>query len=227
MVEHCINCDSKITDGGIFGSPNQAYGPIKVRIANFINSTSYEGLCENCGKQIVDEAVGKIQNEAGACRSYIKDNIIDFPMLTINQAPPNADCKIKAMVTANVSVGTGLFNEFGQGFSDLFGVTNTNSGMALKVNSGEATARSIIANKAIAMGANCVIAVDIDYGTTNNNAATVNMQGTAVRIVNLKDILDAPEFEKAQKIEAACARLKQLSLWLKGDFDSLDDQTHT
>jgi uncharacterized protein YbjQ (UPF0145 family) len=220
MADECRNCGAKITGGGIFGTPNTVYHPKKTEIVNFVHGTDYEELCEICGVQIVGETLGNLKTEANECRAYIQDNIIDFPMMTISQVPPGASCRIKAMVTANVTVGTGLFSEVSQGFSDLFGATNINSGMALKVNSGEATARGIIANKAISMGANCVIGVDIDYGTTNNNAATVNMQGTAVVISNLSEILDSKEFDKAQKIDASYARALQISRWLLADFET-------
>lgn len=219
MTDNCANCDAKITDGGVFGSANIRYGPINLKIVNFINNAAYEELCEKCGKQIVDGTVLLLRAEAEDCRAYITDHIVDFPMMTISQVPPGAECRIKAMVTANVTVGTGLFSELSQGVSDMIGATNISSGMALKVNSGEATARSIIANRAMAMGANCIIGVDIDYGTTNNNAATVNMQGTAVRIANLNDILDEPDFDKAQKIKTAYARLNEISRWLRGEFE--------
>ena len=218
MAENCTNCDAKITDGGVFGSPNQRYSATKVQIVNFIHGTSHEELCEKCGGEIVGPTLNKLQAEQESCMGYIKTNIVDFPMMTISQVPPGAKCRIKAMVTANATVGTGMFSELSQGFSDMFGMTNTSTGMALKVNSGEATVRAIIANKAIAMGANCVIGVDIDYGVTNNNAATVNMQGTAVLISNLNELLDEAEFLKAEKIAKAYARVKELGRWLRGEF---------
>lgn len=220
MAETCTNCDAKITDGGVFGSPNLRYSAIKVQIVNFIHSTSHEELCEKCGADIVGSTLHKLEAERESCMGYIKANIVDFPMMTISQVPPGAKCRIKAMVTANATVGTGMFSELSQGFSDMFGMTNTTSGMALKVNSGEATVRAIIANKAIAMGANCVIGVDIDYGVTNNNAATVNMQGTAVSISNLSEILDDVEFAKAEKIATAYSRIKELGRWLRGEFSA-------
>jgi uncharacterized protein YbjQ (UPF0145 family) len=145
-------------------------------------------------------------------------NVVDFPMMTISQVLAGTDCRIKSMVTANVTVGTGLFSELSQGFSDMFGATNVASGMALKVNSGEATARSILVTKAVAMGANCIIGVDVDYGTTANNAATVNMQGTAVVIRNLDAILDTDVLERFGAFEAKLARAQEITRWLAGDF---------
>lgn len=220
MTETCANCEAKITDGGMFGVSNQRYSTARVQLVNFIHGTSHEELCEKCGADIVGPTLNKLQAEQESCMSYLKANIVDFPMMTISQVPPGATCRIKGMVTANATVGTGMFSEMSQGFSDMFGMTNTTSGMALKVNSGEATVRAIIANKAIAMGANCVIGVDIDYGVTNNNAATVNMQGTAVLISNLSEILDDAEFAKAEKIATASARVNELGRWLRGEFSA-------
>lgn len=219
MMENCANCDAKITDGGVFGTPNTRYSAVNLKIVNFINDTDYTELCEKCGKSIVDTTIWNLGTEAEDRRAYIKNHIVNFPMMTIGQMPAGTDYKIKGMVTANVSVGTGLFSELSQGFSDMFGVTNVASGMALKVNSGEATARSMLVNRAIAMGANCVIGVDIDYGTTHNNAATVNMQGTAVHIANLDNVLDKPELERAQNIQNAYARIQELGRWLQGEFE--------
>jgi hypothetical protein len=86
------------------------------------------------------------------------------------------------------------------------------------VNSGEAAARSILANKAMNIGANCVFGVDIDYGTTANNAATINMQGTAICVANLAEILDVTELEKAEKIQQAYDQILIRNDWLKGNF---------
>ena len=102
----------------------------------------------------------------------------------------------------------------------MFGATSTNSGMAHKVNIGEATARAIIVTKALKAGANCILGVDIDYGTTANNAATVNMQGTAASIANLDEILADPEFAKAQEFETAYTRARELARWLRGEFEA-------
>jgi uncharacterized protein YbjQ (UPF0145 family) len=204
---------------GVVNRYNQLIGNFSERLESTLNAKAAEVQRFRAIGEEADQTA-KFKAEQENCMGYIKANIVDFPMMTISQVPPGAQCRIKAMVTANATVGTGLFSELSQGFSDMFGMTNTTSGMALKVNSGEATVRAIIANKAVAMGANCVIGVDIDYGVTNNNAATVNMQGTAVLISNLNEILDDAEFAKAQKIEAAYARIKELDRWLRGEFSA-------
>lgn len=131
--------------------------------------------------------------------------------------------KLIGMVTANVTVGTGFFNEFSQGISDIFGTINVDSGMASKVNSGEAAARAIVVNKAISLGANCVLAVDIDYGTTANNAATVNMQGTAAFIENIDNVLEAGSALRAKKLSNSIANLEITRGWLRGELIPTDE----
>ncbi|MPS67238.1 MAG: heavy metal-binding domain-containing protein [Novosphingobium sp.] len=218
MSDRCGNCDAEITDGGIIKGPNRRYGPGQVAILNFVSGTQYTDICEKCGRNDYESAILGLKGERQQCQDYMTANVVDFPMMTISQVPPDADCRIKSMVTANVTVGTGLFSELSQGFSDMFGATNVASGMALKVNSGEATARSILVTKAVAMGANCIVGVDVDYGTTANNAATVNMQGTAVVIRNLDAILDTDVLERFGTFEAKLARAQEITRWLAGDF---------
>ncbi len=218
MSDTCGNCGAEITSGGIIKGPNRRYGAGQVAILNFVSGTQYTEICEKCGKADYEAAIWSLKGERQECQDYMTANVVDFPMMTISQVPPGAECRIKSMVTANATVGTGMFSELSQGFSDMFGATNVSSGMALKVNSGEATARSILVTKAVAMGANCIIGVDVDYGTTANNAATVNMQGTAVVIRNLDAILDADVLERFGAFEAKLARAQEISRWLAGDF---------
>jgi uncharacterized protein YbjQ (UPF0145 family) len=218
MAEECANCGSAIVDGGIIKLPNQRFKPVTVDIVNFVQHSDYPELCEKCGRAIVDETFATIDAQIDEQQRYIYSSIVDFPMMTVAFLPSQAEYTIKTMLTANVTVGTGIFNELSQGFSDLFGAVNTETGMAHKVNSGEAAARSILVRKAMAIKANAIIGVDIDYGVTGNNAATVNMQGTAVLISNLDEVLDQDEFSKAKKIWDAHARIGQLQGWRQGDL---------
>ena len=66
------------------------------------------------------------------------------------------------------------------------------------------------------MGANCLLAVDVDYGTTANNAATINMQATAAFIANLDALLDETELQRAETLQEAYRRIVQLRRWRAG-----------
>lgn len=218
MAQECRTCGSEITDGGLIKAANYRLTPSRLAFINFMDETAYEELCGKCGEQLWADANARVNGKIAELQEFLKRYIVDFPMMTLGQMPEGAKYKVKTMITANVTVGTGFFNEFSQGISDMFGALNTESGMAYKVNSGEAAARSILANKAMNLGANCVIGVDIDYGTTANNAATINMQGTAVLVSNLNEILDEQYFIKAQQIRAAYDGVLLRQGWLRGEF---------
>jgi uncharacterized protein YbjQ (UPF0145 family) len=218
MSDDCANCGAKITPGSTFKAPNEHKKPNMVAFVNFIGKTDYSDLCDQCGETPVTEAFVAIDREIAEQTKFIQDRITDFPMFTVSWLPSTADIKLKNMITANVTVGTGFFSEFSQGLSDFTGAVNVDSGMSYKVNKGEATARSILVTKAMSLNANCIIGVDIDYGTTGNNAATINMQGTATVVSNLDAILHADDFAKAQALYDAYARIAQLRRWRTGDI---------
>lgn len=221
MADQCGNCGAEVTAGGVFKNPNLRLNTKQISIFNFVSNGKIEDMCQKCGEKDYIEAINSLKSEHEKCQHALQASIVDFPMMTISQVPHNADYRIMSMVTANVTVGTGLFSELSQGFSDMFGATNVSTGMALKVNSGEATARSILVNKAVAIGANCIIAVDIDYGITGNNAATVNMQGTAVEIRNLADILSEDAYNRFEQLNQSLGRVRELSRWMTGDFETV------
>ena len=95
---------------------------------------------------------------------------------------------------------------------------NGKSGISHKVNKGEAAARSILVEKAMALGANCIIGVDIDYGTTANHAATINMQGTAALVSNLEALVHIDELAKAHELQQAYDRVAELRRWSAGQI---------
>lgn len=218
MVDECANCGAAITQGSAFKSANERKSPGAVSFVNFISEMEYKDLCGKCGTVPLAEAFEKIDSEIADRTQFIQDRITDFPMFTVTWLPSTANVRLKNMITANVTVGTGFFSEFSQGFSDFTGAINVNSGMSYKVNKGEATARSILVTKAMSLNANSIIGVDIDYGTTGNNAATINMQGTAAVIENLEEVLHPDEFVKAQVLQENYDRIARLRQWRTGNI---------
>lgn len=218
MSDDCANCGVKITAGSAFKMPNEREAPKTVAFVNFISRTDYVELCNKCGAAPVAEAYASIDRQIEERTKFIQSRITDFPMFTMSWLPSNAAAKLKNMITANVTVGTGFFSEFSQGFSDFVGAVNVSSGMSYKVNKGEAAARSILVSKALSLNANCILGVDIDYGTTGNNAATINMQGTAALISNLDAILPEQEYARAQALHQAFEKVGQLKRWRAGDI---------
>lgn len=220
MADECSNCGATVRAGSAFKAANDRKTEKAVAFVNFVLGGSYAELCTKCGDLPLAEAREVINREIAEKTVYCQEHIADFPMFTLSWLPATAKVKLKNMVTANITIGTGLFSEFSQGFSDMFGLVNENTGMSFKVNKGEAAARAILVMKAASVGANCIVGVDIDYGVTGNNAATVNMQGTAAFIENLSDILGDDELLMANAFNSAQSRISQLRRWKAGDLSA-------
>lgn len=216
MSDQCGNCGAAITKGSTFKAENLRLPAVYVTKANFINQTTAPEMCQKCGHPALTQANETLEREIGERTDFLQQHITDFPMFTLSWLPANISVKLKNMVTANITVGTGLFNEMSQSWSDAFGGVNTTGGMTGKVNKGEAAGRAILIDKAMRMGANCLLAVDIDYGTTANNAATINMQATAAWIANLDALLDKAELQRAETLQEAYRRIVQLRRWRAG-----------
>lgn len=218
MSDDCRNCGAKLGSGSAFRGPNDRQNQDTVDFVNFINGTALPELCSRCVDEPVSTANAAIKSELVKENTYASAHVLDFPMFTVSSLPANVEVRLKNMITANVTVGTGLLSEFSQGVSDMVGATNVATGMSFKANKGEATARSILLAKAISMGANCIVGVDIDYGVTGNNAATVNMQGTAAVVSNLEALMTPEDQAKSEKLTAALTRIQQLNRWKNRDF---------
>ena len=203
-------------------SENQRLGPRSTALVNFMQNTEHPELCQSCAGDDYNRIHSEITTEISQLTNRIAQDISAFPLFTSDRLPSGIDFRLIGLVTANATVGTGIFNEFSQGFSDFFGVVNTTSGMTHKVNSGEQAVRSIIAQKALSLGANCVLSVDIDYGSTANNAATVNMQGTAAVVPKLDTVLTDAAYSSAIELSKNFRRMGVLNGWLSGNFEQVE-----
>lgn len=206
----CKNCDAEITDGGVFKESNRVIEEIKVRRVNFALEKNYLALCEKCGGELIQKASSMLRKEEEKIISELESRASDFPMFTVDVLPSGIKYVLKNMVTANVTVGTFIFNEFSQAINDTLGSATSKTGNALKANKGEDAAKSILIAKAKKMKANIILGVDIDYGTTVNNAITVNMQGTAAFVENLSQLIAEEEIVKLMEIEKLEERLHLL-----------------
>ena len=213
MSNQCANCGAAFTEGGTFKAPNHPKKQATVSFVNLVNNSEYKELCDRCGENPSGQAFARVTDEISEKTQFIQGRFTDFPMFTLSWLPAQIEVTLKNMITANITVGTGFFSEFSQGLSDLTGAVNVDSGMSYKVNKGEASARSIIVMKALSLGANCVLGVDIDYGTTANNAATINMQGTAAVVANIEALLHPDALQGLNALQEAFARIVELRRW--------------
>ncbi len=196
MSRTCLNCGAKISDSGFF--VNRLLGEKKTNRINKALDKDLAETCEKCGPQLLSESGVKLRAEIDQLRNTLEECLSnDFPLFTVGAPPVGVKYYILGLVTANVTVGTGFFNEWMQGFQDTFGLVSIESGMAHKTNKGELVARRILIGKALQMGSNAILGVDIDYGITGNNSAVINMQGTAAYIEDI-DSVYPPGYLKAK-----------------------------
>lgn len=208
MSEKCKNCGAKIATSGFF--VNEAFDEKKIARINLGLQKNQIGGCEKCSSELLDEAGNRLRAEAVQLRSTLEKDFSGIPIFTVDVPPPGSKYYLLGMVTANVTVGTGVLNEFSQGFQDILGSTSTESGMALKSNRGELVARKIMAENAVKLGANAILGADIDYGITGNNSAVINMQGTAAFFEDLDQVLPSGARGQLAGAEALKARLRKI-----------------
>ena len=96
------------------------------------------------------------------------------------------------LASGNTVIGTGLLSETSASISDLMGIENDSFSSKLDV--GKNSSVEKIKRKAMMMGANALIGVDIDYVIFSSNMVGVIANGTAVKIQ--KHIQDSPQVDE-------------------------------
>lgn len=84
------------------------------------------------------------------------------------------------IVVGETILGTNIFRDIGAGLRDIVG--GRSGAYEKKMNEARETALNEMQEKARALGADAVLAVDIDYETVGNGMMMVSASGTAVRV---------------------------------------------
>jgi|SRR5690554_3775355 len=113
------------------------------------------------------------------------------------------------MVTGQSSTGTGFITEFTSTFTDLFGAQSGRHNTKLKA--GEKMCFAQLRKSALDLGANAVIATDINYSEVGSGKGIlmVCMSGTAVNLKNI-DVMGNGKGDLLDKLLIANKRLKWL-----------------
>lgn len=113
------------------------------------------------------------------------------------------------MVTAQSVSGTGLISELASSWADFLG--GQSDALSNKLSNGEDLCKNQLRLKSIALGANCIIAVDIDYAEVGGarGMLMVCMSGTAVIINNIDKVLPR-QAEGLKSLQIAMEELKEI-----------------
>jgi uncharacterized protein YbjQ (UPF0145 family) len=130
-----------------------------------------------------------------------------MPVISIH-TPLNWDYQVIGMVNGQSSTGTGVITEFTSSFTDFFGAQSGRHNEKLKA--GEGMCFVQLRKQAMDLGANVLIATDIDYSEIDagKGMLMVCMAGTAVKLNNV-DVIGNGKSELFDKLQEANDRLKQ------------------
>jgi uncharacterized protein YbjQ (UPF0145 family) len=105
-------------------------------------------------------------------------------ILTTTQSLENRPAaEYLGVISSEIVMGTGFLSEFTASFADFFGTKSTM--FRDKLAEAKDAALTDIRNKAHAMGADAILALDLDYSVLEHNMLMVVASGTAVRLAPL------------------------------------------
>lgn len=178
-------------------------------VINEFHEPKAEGYCSKCGKELYAKYSKKILEERRKLSNHLHKLISHIPVISIHN-PLNWDYEVIGMVTGQSTTGTGVITEFTSSFTDLFGAQSSRHNEKLKA--GENRCFIQLRKHAMDLGANAVIATDIDYSEVGagKGMLMVCMAGTAINLKNL-DVIGKSKTELLDELRLVNKRLKWLS----------------
>lgn len=190
-VSYCPNCNAQIKESG--WSVNLLFDEKRIMAINKYSDNPSTAYCNKCGDNLYYQLKNKIECEINVLNDKLINLLENIVVLTTH-TPLNWDYQAIGIVTGQSTTGTGVLAEFTSEFTDFFGVQSNAYNKKLAI--GENICLGQLRMKAIALGANAIIATDIDYSEVGGlkGMLMVCAAGTAVNLTN-PEIL-GPEKEK-------------------------------
>jgi len=186
-LKECPTCGIKLGKKGFF-SADQDYNIMSESDLQLIKDFNPEAkpkiYCQCCGSELLAKARQLLHDYESKIVERIKNNLSCIPVISTH-SPINWDYEVIGMVTGQSTTGTGVISELTSSFTDFFGAQSGAYNKKLKV--GEDLCFSQLRKQAIDLGANAVLATDIDYSEVGGRIGMlmVCMAGTAVKLKNL------------------------------------------
>lgn len=205
-LEKCPACGEKIKDG-VFSS-NLILGAEKLAIVNEFHPEKASHRCGKCGDPLYATHRETLLRERDALTTKIRSLLPAIPIVSL-QSPLHWDYSVAGLVTAQSTTGTGVFAEFTSAFTDMFGAQSKVYNQKLRA--GEDMCQSILRKEALELGANAILAADIDYAEVGGDKGMlmVCMTGTAVILKN-PEVLGEKAVESFSLLSEWRARLTHL-----------------
>lgn len=206
-IKKCPNCGTEIKNS-VFSSSVQLLHENQVWVCNLYNDNKVESYCSKCGYEPLKLALEKWSTEKEELIKSVSNLIKKIPVITI-QSPLNWDYDVLSIITSQSVLGTGLITEFASSFTDMLGMQSNRFNEKLK--QGEDLCFNQLRTEALDIGANAIIASDIDYSEVGGvkGMLMVCIAGTGVHLKNI-EILGNETKDSINKLKIDYERLKFL-----------------
>ena len=196
-IDKCPNCGAALKNGA-FGV-NQLVGSNSLAALNLAFGENRTDSCDKCAGP-ANAIRDKLDIEIDRRRQQFIAASACIPIVSI-PAPMGWDFKSIEIVSAQSVTGTGMFSDVASAFTDLFGTQSKTYNN--KIKGGEDICKAALRLRAIELGGNAVVGVDIDYAEVGGQRAMlmVCMTGTAVSLLDPDSV--APDL--MEKTAAASA----------------------
>lgn len=205
--ERCPNCDQQVK--GFWASkPNRLFSEFEVKYINSVLNREAPGYCQLCGSDLLQQSRDELNKELKTVKEFIRLNITKIKILTTH-TPYAWQYVPISIVTGQSVTGTGFMSEFKSDFTDFFG--GQSGSFNKKLADGELLCFAQMRSKAIELGANAIIATDVDYGDVGEGKGMLMVcaAGTAIKVIN--DEVLGPDASITNVLSDMAAKLKYLN----------------
>lgn len=200
----CPNCSTEIKNTR--WAKTQVADALQVQLINTFTENKMSGFCQSCGALPLSIAHQTFKLEVSNAKKEFKQLISQIPIISA-QAPSNWQYQVIDLITAQTVTGTGVLSEISSSFTDLFGKQSESYNNKLK--QGEQLCFAHLRKQALELGANAIIATDIDYAEVGGakGMLMVATAGTAIKLLNTSDVLDPSRCEAITQLITIHQRL--------------------
>lgn len=208
---NCPNCNAVLKTGW---SSNSLIEGKKTSFINFVLKKESPAYCDKCVSKLFGEAQHIFERDKDQQIRHLELNIHAIPIVSTH-TPYGWEYETISIVTGQSVTGTGVISEFKSDFSDFFG--GQSGSFNKKLGSGEQRCFQQLRAKALKLGANAIIATDIDYGEVGvgKGMLMVCAAGTAIKITNTSVL--GENCEIIESLDKSQKRLDELN-----HFENLD-----
>lgn len=215
-LANCPNCGTELKSG-MFKKSVTLYTKNQIELMRYFRNDDASAYCSECEGLTYAEAALKLRKTITETTINLQKLIGHIPVLTTHN-PQGWDYESIEMVTAQSTTGTGVITEFVSDFTDILGAKSKRHNTKLK--KGEDVCLTQLRNSAYDLGANAIIATDIDYAELGSGRGIlmICMAGTAVKVKDTS-VFGETRNKKLLALESMMKKMKELNSFLpKLDF---------